>query len=89
MLNLHQIPSPENCKFYKNLSKLYGMRINIDKSEILLVGRVENLGELALELGCKVGMLLSSYLGLPLGAPHKSATVWDVVEERFQRRLAL
>ena len=66
-----------------------GLRINIDKSEILLVGRVENLGELALELGCKVGMLLSSYLGLPLGAPHKSATVWDVVEERFQRRLAL
>ena len=66
-----------------------GLRINIDKSEILLVGRVENLGELALELGCKVGMLLSSYLGLPLGAPHKSVTVGDVVEERFQRRLAL
>ena len=34
-----------------------GLRINLDKSEILLVGKVENLEELALELECKVGTL--------------------------------
>ncbi|RVW74736.1 hypothetical protein CK203_047891 [Vitis vinifera] len=34
-----------------------GLRINLDKSEILLVGRVENLEALALEVGCKVGRL--------------------------------
>ncbi|RVW33020.1 hypothetical protein CK203_041517 [Vitis vinifera] len=34
-------------------------------------------------------MLPSSYLGLPLGAPHKSTAVWDGVEERFWRRLAI
>ncbi|RVX17120.1 putative ribonuclease H protein [Vitis vinifera] len=54
-----------------------GLRINLDKSEILPVGRVENLETLALEAGCKVGRLPSSYLGIPLGANHKSVAVWD------------
>ena len=53
------------------------------------VGRVENLEVLALEFGCKVGRLPTSYLGLPLGAHHKSMAVWDGVEERFQKRLAM
>ncbi|RVW15364.1 LINE-1 reverse transcriptase-like [Vitis vinifera] len=66
-----------------------GLRINLDKSEILPVGRVENLENLALEAGCKVGRLPSSYLGIPLGANHKSVAVWDGVEERFRKRLTL
>ena len=65
-----------------------GLRINLDKSEIIPVGRVENLEVLAFELGCKVGKLPSLYLGLPLGALHKSVAVWDGVEERLRRRLA-
>ena len=65
------------------------MRINLDKSEILPVGRVENMEALALEVGCKVGRLPSSYLGIPLGVNHKSVAVWDGVEERFRKSLAL
>ena len=61
----------------------------MDKSEILPVGRVENLEVLALEVGCKVGRLPTSYLGLHLGANHKSVTIWDGVEERFRKRLAM
>ncbi|RVW51067.1 LINE-1 retrotransposable element ORF2 protein [Vitis vinifera] len=49
-----------------------GLRINLNKSEILPVGCVENAELLAAELGCKVGSLPSTYLGLPLGASHKS-----------------
>ncbi|RVW69295.1 hypothetical protein CK203_061342 [Vitis vinifera] len=41
------------------------------------------------ELGCKVGSLPSTYLGLPLGASHKSVKVWDKVEERMRKKLAL
>ena len=41
------------------------------------------------ELGCKVGSLPASYLGLSLGAPHNSIAVWDPIEERFWKRLAL
>ena len=44
---------------------------------------------LAVELGCRVGTLPSQYLGLPLGAPNRAPYIWDGVEERVRRRLAL
>ena len=50
---------------------------------------MHDIEDLALELGCKVGGLPSCYLGLPLGAPLKSAAVWDGVKERFRKRLAM
>ena len=62
-----------------------GIRINLAKSEIIPVGEVEVIEELAVELGCRVGSLPSQYLGIPLGAP----SMWDEVEERVRRRLAL
>ena len=68
---------------------ILGLRINLDKSEILPMGIVENVEMLALELGCKVEALPSTYLGLPLGAPHKVVAVWDGVEERIRKRLAM
>ncbi|RVW91268.1 hypothetical protein CK203_031742 [Vitis vinifera] len=49
----------------------------------------ENLEVLALELGCKVGMLPSSYLELPWVLHINLMAVWDGVEERFRKRLAL
>ncbi|RVW34286.1 putative ribonuclease H protein [Vitis vinifera] len=66
-----------------------GLRINLEKSEMIPVGRVLNIDGLALELGCKVGGIPSSYLGMPLGAAFNSVAVWDGVEERFRRRLAM
>ena len=67
---------------------LFWLKTNLDKSSLLLVGRVENEESLALELGCKIGSLLAEYLGLPLGAKYKVASVWVGVEERFRKRLA-
>ncbi|RVW23874.1 hypothetical protein CK203_094655 [Vitis vinifera] len=64
-----------------------GLRINLDKSEIIPVGVVEEIEEMAVELGCRVGSLPSQYLGLPLGAPNKAPSVWDGVEEKVRRRL--
>ena len=52
-----------------------GRSINLNKSEILPMERVENAEVLASELGCKVCSLPSTYLGLPLCAPHKSVVV--------------
>ena len=43
------------------------LRINLEKSELIPVRRVENIDDLALDFGCRVGSLLSTYLGLPLG----------------------
>ena len=65
------------------------LNINIDKSEIISVGEVEEMEEMAAELGCKVGSVPSVYLGLPLGAPNKNTSMWDGVEEKVRRRLAL
>ncbi|RVW48037.1 Cactin [Vitis vinifera] len=62
-----------------------GLRINLDKSELIQVRCVENAKVLAVELGCKFGSLLSSYLRLLLGAPFKSVIAWDGVEERTVR----
>ena len=46
-----------------------GLKINLKKSEIVPIDKVKSIVELAQEFGCKVGMLLSFYLGLLLGGP--------------------
>ena len=63
--------------------------MNLEKNELIPVGRVENVEELAEEFGYKVGRLPSTYLGMPLGAPSKAAAAWDGIEERLRKRLAI
>ena len=65
-----------------------GLKINLNKSEIIPLGRVDNVESLAVELGCRVGSLPTRYLGLPLGAPHRALRVWESIEERFRKRLS-
>ncbi|KAJ9705958.1 hypothetical protein PVL29_003867 [Vitis rotundifolia] len=65
-----------------------GLRINLAKSELIPVGEIDNIEDMAVELGCKVGFLPSVYLGLPLGAHHKASSMWDGVEERMRKKLA-
>ena len=43
---------------------LSGLKVNLDKSSLLPVGRVENEESFALELGCKIG----SGMGLKRGS---------------------
>ena len=66
-----------------------GLRINLAKSEIILIGEVEEVDELAVELGCRVGQLLVVYLGLPLGVSNKVVSGLDGVEGKVRRRLVL
>ena len=80
MLNLSWI-----LLYFEALSRL---RINLDKRVILLVGNVDNLNLLACELGCRVGSLPSSYLGLRLSSKINSTRVWGGIEEKFRRRLS-
>ena len=71
--------------WFEALSRL---KMNLNKSEIIPIGTVDNVEELSSELGCKVGSFPTSYLGLPLGAKHKALGVWDFIEERYRKRLA-
>ncbi|RVX10846.1 hypothetical protein CK203_018175 [Vitis vinifera] len=64
-----------------------GTIIFCEASEVIPVGEVEDIDELVVELGCRVGSLPTVYLGLPLGANHKASSMWDGVEERMRRRL--
>ena len=67
---------------------LSGLKINLNKSEIIPIGPMDNAEEFTTELGCKTGSFPTSYLGLPVGAKHKALGVWDSIEERFKKRLA-
>ena len=53
------------------------LKINLEKNKLIHVGVVSNMEDFARVLGYKVGILLTTYLGLPLGAPFKSYKVWD------------
>ncbi|KAJ9690838.1 hypothetical protein PVL29_013141 [Vitis rotundifolia] len=68
---------------------IFGLRVILDKSEPIPIGRVENVEELVSELGCKVGRLSFTYLGMSLGASFKVVATWDRIEERFHKRLAM
>ena len=71
---------------FEALSRL---KTNLEKSKLIPIGTVTNADFLAKELGCKVGNLPPSYLGMPLGARFNSENVWDRFEEQFKKRLAL
>jgi hypothetical protein len=65
-----------------------GLRINLSKSELVPIGEVEDVESLAHILGCRIGSLPMTYLGMPLGAPFKSVSIWNGVIEKVERRLA-
>lgn len=53
------------------------------KSTIIGVGNHHHLGEMASIMGCQVGNLPRTYLGLPLGAKYKDKEIWNYVIEKF------
>jgi hypothetical protein len=65
-----------------------GLKINLAKLVLVLVGYVNNMDELASILGCRVSSLPLKYLGLPLGAPFKAKSCWDEVVGKIERWLA-
>ena len=52
------------------------------------IGEVNNVQALAEILGCRVGALPMTYLGMPLGAPHKCPSIWNPILEKFEWKLA-
>nr|XP_009759435.1 PREDICTED: uncharacterized protein LOC104211974 [Nicotiana sylvestris] len=62
--------------------------INMSQSIIFLVNVVPELEEFADIIYCNIGSFPTSYLGLPLGASQRSTEIWNVVVEKFEKRLA-
>jgi exonuclease III len=65
-----------------------GLKINLNKSEMVPVGSVLDMEELAGIMGCKIIQLPMTYLGLPLGANFKSKSIWDPILEKMERKLS-
>ena len=61
-----------------------GLKVNTLKSEVVPIGEVPNVHVLAEILGCRIGSLPMTYLGMPLGASFKSPTVWNPILERIE-----
>ena len=59
-----------------------GLRVNVGKSEIVLVGQVGNLSTLTNVLCCKTGSLPMTYLDMPLGAHYKAPLICNTILEK-------
>jgi hypothetical protein len=64
-----------------------GLKVNLQKSEMVPVGDVPNLEDLVAVLGCKSAALPMIYLGLPLGAKYNSKMIWNPIIEKMERKL--
>ena len=65
-----------------------GLRINLERSKLFPVGRVETKG-VGLRVWMQGKVASICFFGPPLGAPFKFVVVWDGVEERFWKRMTL
>ena len=65
-----------------------GLKVNVQKSEMVPIEEVDDVHALAKILGCRIGTLPMSYLGMPLGASHKSPSIWNPILEKIERKLA-
>ena len=71
------------------IETLLGMKINLDESELMPIGRMEHIEELVLELRCKESKLPFIDIGSPLAPHFRLVVVWDGVKERFYKRLSM
>ncbi|XP_026396984.1 uncharacterized protein LOC113291698 [Papaver somniferum] len=67
---------------------LTGLKLNLEKSPITSIGADDVVGDLALELGCKVDELPITYLGMPIGALRRNKEGWDAVIQKMKKKLA-
>ena len=63
-------------------------KVNAGKSEIVPVGEVGKINALATILRCRVDSLPMKYLGMQLGTPYKTTSVWNPILERMEKKLS-
>jgi hypothetical protein len=61
-----------------------GLKINLSKLELVPVGNVNNVVELASIMGCKVSYFPIKNVGLSLGASFKNKSIWDGIIEKIE-----
>ena len=66
---------------------VYRLKINMGKSELVLVGVVPNIADMVDVLECKQGSFPMKYLGLLLGANVRDSSIRNPIIEKMERRL--
>ena len=67
------------CGILARFKVVSGLKINLLKSELVLIDIMPNIEESVEILGCRQSSLPLKYLGLPLGATHKEETIWNPI----------
>nr|ABF94719.1 retrotransposon protein, putative, unclassified [Oryza sativa Japonica Group] len=86
----HDLDEVKNLKLVlSTFEKLAGLKINFHKSELFCYGKskfAEN--EYVMLFGCRSGTYPFRYLGIPMHHKKLSNKDWQIIEERFQRKLS-
>ncbi|XP_026451759.1 uncharacterized protein LOC113352105 [Papaver somniferum] len=64
-----------------------GLKVNFRKSAIVAVGDAQNAVECASCFGYNLTTFTMKYLGIPLSSRSKAVGDWDVIIQRFQKKL--
>jgi hypothetical protein len=67
---------------------VFGLKVNLAKSLLVVVGNVDNVVELAVILGYRISFVPLKYLGMLLRACYKAKSIWDGIVVKMERRLA-
>jgi hypothetical protein len=67
---------------------ILGLKINLAELELVPIGNVSNVEDLACVLGYRVSSLRIKYLTLLLGARFKARSIWDDIIEKIECCLA-
>lgn len=70
------------------MEAISGLKVNLGKSKLFLVGDVHNVIELFSIIGWKVDSFPATYLGLSLGSKSSLKIIWNPVIERLEKRLS-
>ena len=67
---------------------VFGLKVNLTKLALVLVGSLNDVDQLAGRLGCGTADLPLKYLGLPLGVSFQLKAIWRDFEDLMARLLA-
>jgi len=76
------------CGLFFCFEVVFGLKINLSKSKLVLVGNVNNADGLTSILGFRVSSLTLKHLCLLLGAFFKAISIWDDIIEKIEHCLA-
>ena len=72
----------------KGFEKVSGLKVNLNKSKVYGVGVSRSeVEDMARCMGCSMGELLLTYLGLPIGVCMRRESSWRPVVDKFKKRL--